>query len=179
MKFLDLVKKRRSVRQYLKKPVPREVIERALEAARFAPSACNSQPWYFVVIDDEANRKAVAEAAFSGAHSMNAFAKDAPVLIAVIRRKSTYAASLGSAFRGLQFSLIDIGISCEHLTLQAEEDGVGSCWIGWFNESAVKRALNISKNEKIDILISLGYPADEIPREKNRKSIDEIRRYFV
>jgi len=174
MTFLDLVKRRRSVRKYSAKPVPREVITRCIEAARLAPSACNSQPWHFIVVDDQELRKRVAQAAFSGAYSMNSFAGDAPVLVVTVRDKSGYFATLGEFFRGVQYNLIDIGIACEHFVLQAEEDGVGTCWLGWFNEKAVKKILGIPKDKKADIIISMGYPEDGEPRDKIRKPTEEI-----
>jgi len=74
--------------------------------------------------------------------------------------------------------LIDIGIACDHLTLQAEELGVGSCWIGWFNEKSVKKILNLSKSTKVDVLISLGYPEEEYIKSKKRKTLNETREYF-
>lgn len=177
-RFLELVKKRKSVRQYLSKPVPRHAIERCLEAARLAPSACNSQPWYFIVADDEDLKKGLAEAAFSGIYSMNTFAKSAPVLIAVVTERSGYIARLGGYFKGVQYSLVDIGIACEHLVLQAEEEGIGTCWLGWFNEKAVKKFLGLPEGNKIDIMISMGYPEDNSSREKTRKTLDEIRKYL-
>ncbi len=177
MEFLNLVSKRQSVRSYKPESVPREVIDRCIEAARLAPSACNSQPWSFVVIDDKEIKRKVADAAFGGIYSMCSFAKSAPVLIAVITERSLFAAALGSYFRGSQFSLIDVGIACEHLVLQAAEEGLGTCWLGWFNEKKVKKELNLPKSAKIDVLISLGYPLDETIREKRRKSLGEIRRY--
>ena len=75
MAFLELARKRKSVRSYRGDPVPREVIDRCLEAARLAPSACNSQPWSFVVVDTPQKRREFVEAAYSGLHSMNSFAK--------------------------------------------------------------------------------------------------------
>ena len=133
MAFLDLVKKRRSCRRYLNKPIPREVIERCLEAARLAPSACNSQPWYFIVVDNEEIKNEIVQRAFCGIYSMNSFVKEAPCLVVVVRERSAYAARLAGCLRGIQYSLIDIGIACEHFILKAEEEGLGSCWIGWFN----------------------------------------------
>ena len=177
MDFLKLVRQRRSVRKYSPKPVPREIIDRCLEAARLAPSACNSQPWSFIVVDEEKCKNRLAEEAFSGAYSMNAFAKSAPVLIVVVTERSGYIARLGGYFKGVQYSLIDIGIACEHLILQAEEDGLGTCWLGWFNEKAVKKALDLPNDKKVDIIISMGYPVEQEYRDKNRKPLDEIRRY--
>jgi len=177
MTFLDLVKKRKSVRKYAAKPVPREIISRCIEAARFAPSACNSQPWYFIVVDDEELKKRLARGAFSGIYSMNSFAGGAATFVVTVRDKSSYFARLAGAFRGVEYNLVDIGIACEHLILQAEEDGVGTCWLGWFNEKAVKKILGIPKNKKVDIIISMGYSDDTAPRDKIRKSMEDIRRF--
>lgn len=174
MGFLDLVKKRRSCRQYDPRPVLPESVQRCLEAARLAPSACNSQPWHFIVISEpELQRQAVA-AAFSGVYAMNAFAKTAPVLVVVVREKAKYAARLGALVRGVQYSLIDLGIACDHFTLQAAEEGLGTCWLGWFNETALKKVLGLPRQTKVDILLSLGYPRDAVLVEKQRKSLEEM-----
>lgn len=179
MSFLELVRKRRSVRGYAPTQVPRDIIERCLEAARLAPSACNSQPWSFIVVDDERLRRVLFDAAFSGLYTLNSFVRDAPVIIVVITKRSGYAAALGGYFRGVQYNLIDIGIACEHLILQATEEGLGTCWLGWFNEKGVKQALGLPKGAKVDILISMGYPAEKYAKEveKRRRGMDDIRQY--
>jgi nitroreductase len=177
MEFLDLVIKRQSIRDYSSRPVSRQDIDKCLEAARFAPSACNSQPWSFIVLDKEEIKNRFADKAFSGIYAVNSFAKKAPVIIVVVTERSAYAARLGSYFRGTQYNLIDVGISCEHLVLQAAELGIGTCWHGWFNEKAIKKFLGLPMDKKVDVLISMGYPKDEVLREKKRKSLDEIRRY--
>ena len=167
MNFLDLVRRRQSTRKYVPgRRIPREVLDRCLEAARLAPSACNSQPWSFVVVDDPAQVRALAEAACGHAP------------FGVVTEKMTRAARLGAHFRGVQYSLVDLGIAGEHLALQAAEDGVASCWLGWFDERAVKRSLGIPRGKKVDLLICLGYAADETIRPKNRMPLDEIRRYL-
>ena len=110
---------------------------------------------------------------------MNKFVKTAPVLIVVITELSRYAARMGGMLRHVKYNLIDIGIACDHLILQAEELGLGSCWLGWFNEKAIKKVLGLPKSKKVDVAISLGYPADEgESRQKMRKSLNEIRHYF-
>ncbi len=180
MSFLDLVKKRKSCRKYLPKEVPRDKIERCLEAARLAPSACNSQPWYFIVVDNPEIKAQLGKEAFSGAYNMNSFAKEAPVLVVFIREMSKYAAIAGGFIRGLQYSLVDEGIAIEHFILQAEEEGLSSCWLGWFNEKSVKKILKIPRKRKIDTIISLGYARDvdgQGELQKNRKTIEQIREY--
>jgi len=172
-----LARRRRSTRSYSDAPVERDAIERCLEAARVAPSACNSQPWYFIVIDDKTLKGKLGRAAFSGPYAMNAFAREAPVLIVVVTQHSSYIARLGGYLKGVQYSLIDIGIACEHLILQAAEEGIGTCWLGWFDEKAVKRVLGLGRGLKIDIIISMGYPKDNHIGEMRRKSLDEIRKF--
>ncbi len=181
MDFLELCKKRYSLRKYSNKVVPEDVLERIIEAARLAPSACNSQPWHFVVVRDSTKKAMLCEEAFSGIYSMNKFAKEAPVIIVVITEKMKFAAALGGMLRGTQYSLIDIGIACEHLILQAAQEGVGSCMLGWFDENAVKKILGLPKNVKIDLLISLGYPPEDYIRPNTsaiRKTKEEIRTYI-
>lgn len=177
MKFLELVKKRQSVRKYLPKAVPREILEKCIEAARLAPSACNSQPWSFIVIEEEKLKNKLAEEAFSGIYFTNSFAKKSPVLIVIVSEQSNYAARLGGYFRGTQYSLIDIGIACEHFILQAAEENLGTCWLGWFNEKAVKKILNIPREKKVPVIISMGYPQTEELRDKIRKPLNEIGRF--
>ncbi len=125
MKFMDLVKQRESTRLYSPKPVPREILDTCLEAARLAPSACNSQPWSFIVIDDADVKNEIVKKCLGGIYSMNKFVKTAPVIIVAVTEASVYSARMGGMFRGVQYNLIDIGIACDHLTLQAAELGVG------------------------------------------------------
>lgn len=177
MTFLELCRRRRSVRAYAPGRVPREALERCLEAARLAPSACNSQPWRFIVVERDDLRARLAEAAFSGLYAMNRFAAQAPVLIVVVTERSTYAARLGGLLRGTRYALLDVGAAVEHLVLQATEEGLGTCWIGWFNERAVKQVLGLPRRAKVDILLAVGYPADEPGGEKVRKPLDDVRQY--
>ncbi len=177
MKFLDLVKSRQSVRGYLSKEVEREKIERCLEAARLAPSASNSQPWYFIVVDDPKLKEVVAKETFSKLISFNHFSLQAPVLIILISERSGLFNKAAEAIKDKQFSLIDIGITAGHFCLQAAEEGLGTCILGWFNEKGVKRLLNISLSRRVELIITVGYPKSTIIRPKKRKQIDKIRRY--
>ena len=175
MALLDLIKHRKSVREFLSRPVEREKIMICLEAARLAPSACNSQPWRFIVVDDEQLKNKLCAAAFSGIYLMNSFCKTAPVMVVVISEKSKFLARIGEMFRGTKYYLIDIGIACEHFVIQAEDLGLGTCWIGWFNEEAVKSILNIPQHKKIDIVIALGYyDKKRVSSEHGREPIDKI-----
>lgn len=175
--FKELIEKRSSVRKYQPVNVPRDVIERCLEAARLAPSACNSQPWSFIVADKEPVRSKLAQAAFSGVYAMNDFAARAPVLIAVLTERSKFMAALAGRFRGIQYNLVDVGIACAFLSLAAEAEGLGSCLLGWFNEQGVKNVLGLPRNARIDIMVSLGYSAGDKATVKARKMPQEIWRY--
>ncbi|MBF0433009.1 MAG: nitroreductase family protein [Fibrobacteria bacterium] len=179
MKFIDLVKTRKSVRKYTDRPVSRENIDICLDAARLAPSACNSQPWSFVVVDDKDTKDKLAEAASSGIYRMNTFIKTAPVIIVVITEKSKYVARLGGTIRNVKYNLIDVGIACDHLTLQAAELGLGTCYLGWFHEKSVKKILGIPNSKKLDLIISLGYPENPELKTKLREPLDNLRRYFI
>lgn len=173
--FLELCRRRESTRHYdAARGVERAAIERCLEAARLAPSACNSQPWRFIVVDDPAAKAALAAVAFTGVHNFNKFAAEAPVLVIAIRELSKFAARAAGWVRGLEYSLIDLGIACEHLVLQAAEEGLGTCWIGWFDERAVRKQLGLPRGTKIDLIIPLGYPAEAGTREKIRKPPAEV-----
>ena len=175
MALLDLLKHRKSIRDFLDRPVERKKIMMCLEAARLAPSACNSQPWKFIVVDDRQLKDKLGDAAFRGIYSMNSFCKMAPVMVVVVSEKSKFLARIGGMFRGTKYYLIDIGVAIEHFVLQAEDLGLGTCWIGWFNERAAKSVLEIPHRKKIDILIALGYYDREKTRsEHSREPIDKI-----
>ena len=170
MKFEELINKRQSDRKYTGQHVNRELIVKCLEAARLAPSACNSQPWKFVVVDDPDLLSSMADAA--AGMGMNKWVKQAPVIIAVTLEKMNFTARIGSVIKDKEYSLLDVGIAVEHFCLQAAELGLGTCIMGWFDEKKVKKLLGIS-NKRIPLLISLGYPGGET-RKKARKSIEEM-----
>jgi nitroreductase len=187
MEFIELVSRRRSCRKFINKPVEREKIIKCVEAARLAPSACNAQPWKFIVVDGndaaELKGKVVHEAAKNIYRFSKATLQSAPVIIVVIADKPSFLSKVGSLIRNTNFYLLDIGIACEHLVLQATELGLGSCYIGWFNESGVKKVLNVPKNMSIPLLICLGYPDESytssdrvrlLARSDLRKALDEI-----
>jgi len=157
MALLDLIKHRKSIRDFLDRPVAREKIMTCLEAARLAPSASNSQPWRFIVVDDKELKNKLCAAAFRGVYFINSFCRTAPVIVVVISERSKFLARIGGMFRGTQYYLIDIGVAVEHFVLEAEDLNLGTCWIGWFNERGVKSVLGIPQDKKIDILIALGY----------------------
>jgi len=175
IKFIDLVRQRGSVRKYSARPVPREDIEKCLEAARLAPSSQNSQPWRFAVIGSGPAIDDFAKAAFSGIHSATSFAAKATAIVVLLMKKNLLTHTLGSGIQGIDFSSLDMGISGEHLVLQAAELGIGTCWIGWFDVKAAARFLGLPAGWKIAGLIAMGYPEKQNrPQAPNRKPLKEL-----
>jgi nitroreductase len=157
MTFAELVKTRHSIRSYLGKPVEREKILACLEAARLAPSASNTQPWHFVVADDPALRQKLCGEAFSGIFSTMRFPREAPVLVAAVAKPPTPGMRAGNAFLRTNFGFVDMGIAIEHFVLQAAELGLGTCWMGMFDEGKVKKTLGIPRGHKVVAMLTLGY----------------------
>jgi nitroreductase len=173
--FIEMVNHRQSVRAYNPEHlVNRDSIERCLEAARLAPSACNAQPWKFIVVDDPDLKNALADATQDRLIPMNHFTKQAPVHIVVVREKANLTSNIGQVIKNKEYPLIDIGIAVGHLCLQAIEEGLGTCIIGWFNEKKVKQLLDIPSNKRAELIITIGFPATDQIREKKRKTLKEI-----
>ncbi len=176
MTFQELVNKRQSNRAYSNKPVEENKIIQCVEAARMAPSACNSQPWKFIIVDNPELKNKLAQTTSNRLLPLNHFTNQAPVHIVIINEGSNFTATLGNKIKNRNFSLIDIGIAAEHFCLQAEELGLGTCMIGWFKEKELKSLLNIPEKKRPELVITIGYPADEY-REKKRKSLEKILSY--
>ncbi|MDA3885377.1 MAG: nitroreductase family protein [Candidatus Delongbacteria bacterium] len=174
MNFLELANKRNSVRNYSDQPVDKEKIMRCVEVARLSPSACNSQPWHFIIVDDKELKDKIAKETLMALSGMNKFTLDAPVMVVLVIEKKNISSNIGSFLKNKDFSLIDIGIAAEHFCLQAAEEGLGTCTLGWFNEMVVKKLLNMPNSKHIGLLISAGYPKEENIPDKKRKSIDDI-----
>ncbi|HKL87338.1 MAG TPA: nitroreductase family protein [Treponemataceae bacterium] len=175
--FLDLVKKRSSVRSYDSRTVEQEKLENCIEAARLAPSACNAQPWKFTIVRDTSTIQKIAAACLLPGSSMNTFVKDAPIIIAVTGESPNITSTLGSFIKRKKLFLIDIGIAAEHFCLQAADQELGTCMLGWFNERKIKRILSIPSRKRLYMLITLGYPKtaiSETPPAKNRKHLAEM-----
>jgi len=178
MSFLDLIKTRQSVRKYSGRPVEREEIEKCIEAARLAPSASNSQPWKYIIIDEPNLKEKVGHETYSSLVRFNKFVEKAPVIVVIVIEKAPLVTQIGAKIKKKEFSLIDIGISAEHFCLQAAEIGLGTCMLGWFNEKPIKKLLKIPKNKTIGLLISLGYAEDDYKlREKIRKDKERVLSY--
>lgn len=170
MKFSELVKVRQSVRNYLPDSVEEWKKEQLIEAVRLAPSASNSQPWKLIIVDDDVLRERVARATFTALVSFNRFAQEAPALAVLTIERPKLITQIGGRLKDREFPLIDIGIAAAHFCLQAAELGLGTCMLGWFDEEAIKKILQIPEKTGIGLVITLGYAQpDEIVRKKVRK----------
>jgi len=174
--ILDLIKSRKSHRKYGNRQVEQEKLNRIIEAGRMAPSACNAQPWKFIIVNDPGLVAKVAEAASTPLLGMNTFVAQAPVLIVIVREKPNLTSKIGASIKDKDYSLIDIGISSENICLQAEAEGIGSCMIGWFDENIVRKTLGIPKSKRVELIITLGYSLSD-KREKKRKPSEETVSY--
>jgi nitroreductase len=158
MDVFEVIRVRRSVREYRSEPIPDEKLEMILEAARLAPSADNRQPWRFVLVHDADRKKAVARAADN-----QTFLGDAAVIVV----------AMGDPDVSARWYEKDTMIALEHMVLAATALGYGTCWIGAFDEDAIKRLLNIPAKMKIVALLPIGVP-DEKPAARPREKSSEI-----
>jgi nitroreductase len=145
--MLELILRRQSDRKYSDKPIETDKLERIIEAGRMAPSACNAQPWKFIVVTDPPLIGKLAEAASAKLLGMNVFVGQAPVIIA-----------------------------SENICLQSAAEGVGSCIIGWFDEEQIRKILDIPASKRVELIITLGYSMSEY-RQKKRKPREETASY--
>jgi len=157
------IQARRSIRAYDSRDVEEDKLLRVLESGRLSPSAGNRQERRFIVIRDAKKRQLLSEAARA-----QRFVAEAPVVIAACSVETEYV-----MFCGQPAYPIDTAIAVDHMTLAAVEEGLGTCWIGAFDEKKVKQILNIPEGVRVVALLPLGYPS-AIPRPTSRKSLDEI-----
>jgi nitroreductase len=143
----EAVQKRRSIRAYAAKPVPEGKLMRILEAGRLAPSAGNIQPWHFIVVtDSDKRRKLAATGAFAK------FLAESPVIIV----------GCGDERASPKWYVVDVAIAMQNMVLTATSEGLGTCWVGSFDEAKVKELLKIPENFRVVALLAAGYPREKI-----------------
>ena len=175
--FMELVKHRTSCRSYEPKPVPREHLELILEAARMAPSACNKQPWRFAVVEDKDTRMRLVSEAFLTGIPMK-WAADAGAIIALGMEKSAIPHKIAPKISGVDYPLLDLGIAGEHLVLQAEELGLGTCWIGWIKPRAIRKIVGWPRSIEPVGLITVGWPVSGDRKTRPRLERGEIVKWI-
>ena len=165
MSILEIIKERRSVRRYKSDPIHEDVLRRVLDAARFSPSGKNLQPWKFILVKDEILKQRLAEASVG-----QTFIAQAPVVIVACAFPDKCFSRMGNYMKSWP---VDVAIAVEHLMLQAQEERLGTCWIGAFEEDEVKSLLHVPEEVRVLALTPLGYP-DEKPAPRGRKDLQEI-----
>ena len=167
MNVMDAIKTRKSVRAYAHRPVGDDKLNSILEAARLAPSASNRQEWRFVIVREQDIRKKLARVAGD-----QEFVGDAPVVVIACADTDGHVMKCGHPCY-----LIDVAIALDHIALAATELGLGTCWIGNFDEGKVKELLGIPEKIRVIELMPLGYPLDPSALEKKRLALSTIVKY--
>ncbi|MCX7705524.1 MAG: nitroreductase family protein [bacterium] len=171
MDFYQVIKTRRSIRSYKKTDIPEDVLKKVLNAARIAPSGSNRQPWKFIVVRDKERIKKLAQLCHN-----QSFIAQAPVVIAGCGRNIHYNRG---GWMGDYSVIVDVAIAFDHLTLAARAEGLGTCWIGSFDNDEIKKYLGIPDDYNVIALTPLGYPESEnlFGETSDRLPIEEIVYY--
>jgi len=167
MDLLEVIKKRRSIRSFKKQDLPHDIVEKLLEAARWAPSAGNVQPWKFVVVSSQKTKQELSMAA-----SSQKSLEEASVVIVVCADEKRAEESYGVRGKTL-YCLQDTAAAVQDILLTACSLGLGSCWVGAFKEDEVRKIIKAPKKMRPVALIPVGYP-NEAPRARNRRPLSEI-----
>ncbi|CAB5086660.1 hypothetical protein D3OALGA1CA_615 [Olavius algarvensis associated proteobacterium Delta 3] len=168
-----LIHHRRSVRAFSSRPVSRDTILSLCEAARWAPSACNSQTWRFIAVTEKETIQRICREAMRPVIP-NKWLVQAPLLMVGCSQLDIIANRIGGRITGIEYYRIDLGIAMEHMVLKAVELGLGTCWIGWFREDRIREILDIPERVWVSALLAIGYPKDAPPRKRGRKPLDAI-----
>lgn len=166
MEFAELIKARYSVRAYKPDPVEEDKLQQVLDAARLAPTAANRQPFQIIVIHTRGREEALKRI-----YGRDWFVQAPLVICACGIPEDTWV-----RMDGKNYNDVDVTIAMDHLILAAADLGLGTCWIGAFNPAIAREVLGLPDGVEPVVITPLGYPADE-PREKKRKSLEEIVRY--
>ena len=166
MNVYEAIRLRKSVRAFADRDVPEETLGRLLEAARLAPSASNRQEWRFIVVRDAATRRQLAVAARN-----QKFVGEAPVVLACCAETDNHVMTCGQPCYP-----IDVAIAIDHLTLCAAAEGLGTCWIGAFDEAQVRAILGVPPAVRVVELLPIGFPCDPAPAAKSRLPLEKIVR---
>jgi nitroreductase len=165
MEVYEAVQKRKSVRAYESAPIPREVMDRVMEAAWISPSANNRQPWHFIIVTDPEKRRALSKGLYAK------FVHEAPTVIV----------ACGDEKASPKWYAVDTAIAIQSMVLVATGEGLGTCWVGSFDEGDVKKLLGIPDHLRVVALLPIGYPHDKIDlmralnhAMRKRKALNEI-----
>ncbi len=174
----EWIRTRRSIRKYENKPVEDEKLAQVLESARLAPSGSNTQPWHFIVIKSDSKRRELTQASHNQKWMLTA-----PIFIACVadirsRIPENVELNLREDSPQVELKQIirDTSIAVEHMVLEAESLGLGTCWVAWFTQDQIRPILNIPADKYVLCILTLGYAA-EAPKQRPRKLLEEIIHY--
>jgi nitroreductase len=170
MDLSEAIKGRRSIRKFKKQKIPEETVTRLIEAASYAPSAGNIQPWHFIIVKNPNVKKKLVEAAYHQTHT-----EQAPIIIVVCADEKKSSIGYGNRGRTL-YCLQDTAAATQNILLTAYSMGLGTCWTGSFNEDEVRETVKAPVGVRPVVMISVGYP-DVIPKQRSRKLLSEIVHY--
>jgi nitroreductase len=167
MELSEAIKGRRSIRAFKKQNVPEETVEKLIDAASWAPSAGNIQPWEFVIVRKPAIKKKLAQAALN-----QTLIEEAPVVIVVCANEKRSSMDYGLRGKTL-YCIQDTAAATQNILLTAYSLGLGACWIGAFNEDEAKKAVNAPEGIRPVAIIPVGY-ANEVPSQRDRRPLSRI-----
>ena len=175
--YFDLIARRESCRNFdPNRPVEKEKLQRCAEAAWIAPSACNGQPWkYLIVTNPELNEKLRPLMMELG---MNKFVKNCPAFAVVLEEATVLKVSLSQKFKDQDFAPIDVAFSASQFCYAATEQGLSTCIIGWHNEQKIRELFNLPKSSRVRLILAVGYAASDTLREKKRKPIEDVVTFY-
>ena len=174
MNFMEIAKARQSCRNYDEtREVASEKIDRILEAAQLAPSACNGQPYLITVCRSQAAKDVAAATTGMG---MNRFAAKAPVQLVISEQPYVKTAALGAKVKGNDYRSIDIGIVSAYITAEAEAQGLSTCILGWLDDEKIRKICHLEYPVRLVITLGYAHPDDKL-REKKRKPLEKLVTY--
>lgn len=174
--FMELCLRRQSCRSFADRPVEHEKLVCCVEAARLAPSGCNSQPWSFIVVEKPELVSEVAKCAQQ--LGLNAYISGAHAFFVVLEEHAKLMPQLKCIIDSQYFAQGDIGAAAAYLCLEAESLGIGTCMLGIYDREKISSLLDIPQGKQIRALIAAGYPENEAVRNKARKPLEEIVRFL-
>jgi nitroreductase len=167
MEFYEVIRTRRSIRSYKGNPVPEESLKRVLDAARMAPSGSNRQPWRFIVVKTPEKKQRVAQACGG-----QTWIDQAPMVVVAAGLRVPFSRG---GYMGEMSFIMDVGIAFTHLILAARAEGLGTCWIGDFQNTEMKKILGLPEDLDVVAVTPLGYPdRGGFTEETSRKALEEV-----
>ncbi|SCY60094.1 nitroreductase family protein [Alkaliphilus peptidifermentans] len=172
--MLEQIRTRRSIRKYINRSIEEEKITQLIESARLAPSGSNSQPWHFIIVKSELNRQKLSYVSHNQKWMLSA-----PVFIVCVAdmrsrvKGEDISINESSPHPELKQIIRDTTIAIEHMVIEAENLGLGTCWVAWFTQEEIRPILNIPSDKYVVSIITVGY-SSEMPKARPRKKLDEI-----